>query len=111
MAVARAQPSSAFLGREFNGEVLVQELEDLQLLPARTLSELAASMSMLSQLALPQAQARLTQLAQGQSPALANLLKQYAKRVKHDADVVQLVSHFQRLAVTAALASAFGARR
>lgn len=106
MVPPKPQPSTPFASREFNGELLVQELGDLHALTVRQWSEVALAMRDLMGVRAGEAGQKLQQLATGRfasPPPLAALLKLSAKKLKVDADVPLLISHFERLAITAAI--------
>lgn len=111
MATARSQPSTPFVSREFNGEVLLEELGELRdgQVPQRQLVDLAASLKDLQGVRVAEAVQRLGFLAGNRfaaSPALASLLVRWSKKLKADVDVPLLVGHFERLALTAATVGA-----
>ncbi len=108
MATARAQPSTPFVSREFNGEVLLEELGELRdaQVPQRLLVDLAAALKDLPGVRVSEAVQRLGFLAGNRfagAPALAGLLVRWSKRLKAEPDVPLLVGHFERLAFTAAM--------
>lgn len=111
MATARSQPSTPFVSREFNGEVLLEELGELRdaQVPQRHLVDLAAAVRDLNGVRVSEASQRLSALAGNRfasTPALASLIVRWAKRLKADVDVPLLVGHFERLALTAAMVGA-----
>lgn len=109
MVPPKPQPSTPFASREFNGEVLVQELDDVRAAPVRQLADLATALDELMGVRAAEATQKLNQLAAGRfssPPQLAALLKLSAKKLKVDADVPLLIAHFGRLAITAALTQA-----
>lgn len=111
MATARAQPSSPFVSREFNGEVLLEELGELRdaQVPQRHLVDLAAAVKDLNGVRVSEAVQRLGALAANRfagTPALASLIVRWSKRLKADVDVPLLVGHFERLALTTAMVGA-----
>lgn len=109
MVPPKPQPSTPFASREFNGELLVQELDDLRMLSVRHLSDVALALRDLMGVRATEASQKLQQLAIGRfssPPPLAALLKLSAKKLKVDADVPLLISHFERLAITAAITNA-----
>ncbi len=110
MAPAKLQPSTPFASREFNGEVLLEELTDLRnaQVPLKHLSELVLGLRDLQGVRVSEASQRLTQLAANRfsgTPALSSLLVRWAKRLKVEPDVPLLIAHFERLALTAAIVS------
>lgn len=111
MATARSQPSTPFVSREFNGEVLLEELGELRdaQVPQRHLVDLAAAVRDLNGARVSEATQRLAALAGNRfagTPALASLIVRWSKRLKADVDVPLLVGHFERLALTAAMVGA-----
>lgn len=103
----RPQPSTPFVSREFNGEVLLDELADLRnaQLPERHLTDLVVNLRDLGGVRVSEAAQRLKSLAANRfsaTPALAALLTRWSSRLKTEADVPLLVSHFERLAIAAA---------
>jgi len=106
MVPPKPQPSTPFASREFNGELLLEELQDLHGVPVRQLSELANALDDLMGVRASEATQKLMQLAAGRfamPPQLSSLIKFNAKKLKVDADVPLLISHFERLAITAAI--------
>ncbi len=106
MAASRAQPSTPFASREFNGEVLLEDLDDVRGVGPRQLHEAAAALRELEGLPVTQAAQRLTTLASSRfadAPSLAALLGRWARKLRADADVSALRGHLERLAVLAAL--------
>jgi hypothetical protein len=111
MVPPKPQPSTPFASREFNGELLVQELDDLRALSVRQLCDLALAMRDLMGVRATEAAQKVQQLAVGRfssPPSLAALLKLSAKKLKVDADVPMLISHFERLAITSAITNVIG---
>lgn len=111
MAPHRTHPSAPFASRELNGEVLLEELADLRQaqVQQRHLNDCALNLRGLDGLPVAEAGQRLRQLASNRfsgQPALASLLVRWATKLKSDADVPLLVSHLERLAMTAALVTA-----
>ena len=110
VAPARSQPSSPFLSRELNGEVLLDELDELRGadVPQRQLDECAQAMRALGGSAA-QSAAQVRQLANerfAQHAALASLLRRWATRLKHEVDGPLLAAHFERLAMVGGAMSA-----
>lgn len=108
MPAARSQPSTPFASREFNGEVLLEELTDLRnaQVAQKTLGDLVVGLRELEGGRVSEAAQRLKQLAANRfssTPALAALLVRWAARLKVEADVPLLISHFERLAITSAI--------
>ncbi|MFZ5443958.1 MAG: hypothetical protein ACOZQL_28400 [Myxococcota bacterium] len=111
MAPPRAQPSTPFVSRELNGEVLLEELADLRnaQVPQKHLVDLVAGLRDLEGVRVSEAAQRLKQLAANRfsgTPALASLLVRWAARLKTEPDVPLLISHFERLAITASIVGA-----
>lgn len=111
MAGARLQPSSAFANREFNGEGLIDELAELRSaqVSTRQLFDLVGALRSLQGTAPAEATRLLKGLATGRfavAPTLAALLVRWSSRLKSEMDVPMLVSHFERLALVAALVPA-----
>jgi hypothetical protein len=108
MTPAKSQPSTPFASREFNGEVLLEELSDLRngQVAQKTLGDLVVGLRDLEGVRVSEAAQRLRQLAANRfssTPALASLLVRWAAKLKVEADVPLLISHFERLAVTSAI--------
>lgn len=100
--------STPFASRELNGEVLIEELNDLRnaQVPIKLLSELVVGLRDLQGVRVSEAAQRLTHLAANRfsaTPALSSLLVRWSKKLKVEPDVPLLVAHFERLAVTAAV--------
>ena len=98
------------MGRELNGEVLLDELDELRgaNVPQRQLDECARALSSLRGSA-SEAAAAVRQLAGDRfsdSPALASLLRRWATRLKHDPDGPLLAAHFERLALVGGVMTA-----
>lgn len=110
-AAPSTSPSTPFAARELNGEVLLQELEQLRdaQVGARHLLDCAVALKALKGARVSDAGARLKQLAgsrfQGQ-PALAGLLVKWSNRLRSEADVELLRGHLERLASASALIGA-----
>ena len=105
---AKSQPSTPFASRELNGEVLLEELSDLRnaQVPQKLLSDLVAGLRDLEGVRVSEAAQRLKQLAANRfsaTPSLASLLVRWSAKLKVEADVPLLISHFERLAITAAI--------
>lgn len=108
---ARTQPSTPFVSREFNGEVLLEELAELRdaRVHQKNLVDLVAGLRDLSGARVSEASQRLTQLAANRFmayPVLSSLLVRWAKRLKTEADVPLLVGHLERLALLSATVGA-----
>jgi hypothetical protein len=96
------------LSREFNGEVLVEELGDLRnaQVPARHLADCVLALRDLDGAAVSEAQVLLKRLASNRfagQPALGALLVRWQGRLKSTRDVGALVDHLKRLAVAMSL--------
>ena len=107
----KKSPSPPFASRELNGEELLSELRALResQVRAKHLLDCAAALRGIRGMHVAEAQARIRQVAAGRlqaQPALANLAVRWASKLKVDPDVMQLASHFERLALCAALISA-----
>ncbi len=107
MAPPRSQPSSAFASRELNGEVLLDELNELRQgqVPQRPLDECARALQKLNG-PTSQCAATVRHLASSRFagyPALVSLLRRWATRLKTEADGPLLAAHFERLAISAAV--------
>ena len=107
----KKQVSAPFASREFNGELLLEELDQLREAQVRQkhLNDCVAALRRLEGLRVAEASAQIRQLAMGrfqQQPALASLLVRWALRLRSELDLPQLTSHLSRLALTAALISA-----
>ncbi len=110
MGPQRLQPSSPFLSRELNGEVLLDELDELRRgqVPQQQLDDCARALRCLEG-PVSSCAALVRQLAKdryAEHLALASLLKRWATRLKTDADAPLLAAHFERLALSSALISA-----
>lgn len=104
-------PSAPFASRELNGEVLLEELQDLRdaRVGPQTLTDCALAVRPLKTLRVSEASVRIKQLAGSRfqaQPALAALLVRYAAKLKSDDDVGALCGHLERLALTAQLLGA-----
>jgi hypothetical protein len=114
----RKQVSAPFASREFNGELLLEELDQLRdaQVKQKHLNDCALAMRQMEGLRVSEATLKIRQLAsnrfQGQ-PAIASLLVRWAARLKTEVDIPQLTSHLERLAMTSALIGAMrrGAER
>lgn len=107
MAHSKAQPSSPFVSREFNGEVLLDELDELRVgqVPQRQLDDCASALHDLRG-PVTKSQVLLRALASEQFmayPVLAALLRRWASRLKHEADGPLLAAHFKKIALCSAL--------
>jgi hypothetical protein len=118
MAPPRAQPSPPFVSREFNGEVLLDELADLRAaqVHSRHLVDCLGALRGLDGVRVSEVATRLRALAGHRftsQPALASLLVRWAARLKNEIEVPLLVSHFERLVLTSLLVTALqrGAER
>ena len=114
-APAKRQLSAPFASREFNGVVLLEEIDQLRdsQIGQKHLHDCALAMRELDGLRLSEAAQKIRNLASGRfaaQPALASLLVRWAGRLKSELDVPQLVGHFERLALSAALISAIRRR-
>lgn len=100
--------SAPFAHREFNGEHLFAELEQLRLggVAQKELTECALSLKRLTKLRAPELVQKLRLLSKERAPALGTLLKDWASKVNRDEDVPVLLSHLQRLAMVSALLDA-----
>ncbi len=100
-----------FAHREFNGEILLEELQQLRDAQVRQkqLDDCANVVRSLPGMRVDTAQQRLRQIADGRfqsQPALANLLVRHGSKLRTDSDVAALALHFRRLALTSALIGA-----
>lgn len=118
MASSKLQPSTPFASREFNGEVLLDELDELRAaqIPQKHLTDVVLGLRELSGARVSDASSRIKFLATNRfagQPALASLLVRWAAKLKVEADVPLLVSHLERLALTSAIIAALrrGAER
>lgn len=107
VSAGKTQPSPAFADREFNGTVLVQEIEELSSsgVPPEQISECGQDLQGLLGLPPQEASARIHALAKTRAsthPALAALLSRWAPRIKMHVDLPLLISHFNRLAMAMA---------
>lgn len=103
--------SAPFATRELNGEVLLEELNDLRdsRVGSQHLIDCALVVRQLRNVRVSEATLRLKQLAGGRfqaQPALAALLMRWASKLKTEADVTAFASHIERLALTAGLLGA-----
>jgi hypothetical protein len=99
------------LSRELNGEVLLDELDELRggQVSQRQLDECANALRSLKEGSAPRVAASIRELAAHQyadAPSLGSLLRRWATRLKHDVDAPLLVAHFERLAMVSAVVSA-----
>jgi hypothetical protein len=105
-------PASApFLSREFNGEILLEELEDLRAgnIKQMSLNDCALALREINGRRASEVQLRLKVLAQNHfsnQPALALLLSRWSAKLKVDDDVAALISHVERLALTNSMVAA-----
>jgi hypothetical protein len=112
--MAPSAPLSApFLQREFNGELLLEELRDLRGagVGLKHLIDCSRAMKELRGLPLADAIVRVKQIASarfGAQPELAGLMVRWAAKLRSERDVTELILHFQRLAATSALIGAMG---
>ena len=105
--------SAPFLHREFNGELLLEELRDLRGagVGQKHLNDCSQAAKELLGLPVGDAIVRLKQIASGRfqaQPELAGLMVRWAAKLKSERDVTELVRHFQRLALSSALIGAMG---
>ncbi len=102
--------SAALQSRELNGEVLLEELDELRggAVQQAALIDLAQSARELTGMRLAEAQLWLKAFAQRfpAQPALGNFLVRWSQKLKSDYDVPLLVSHLERLALAAVVMSA-----
>lgn len=103
--------SPPFASRELNGEVLLEELNDLRdsRVGSQHLVDCALAVRQIRTVRVSEATIRLKQLAGGRfnsQPALAALLMRWASRLKTEADVTALTGHIERLALTSTLLAA-----
>jgi hypothetical protein len=104
-------PSPPFASREFNGEVLLEELSELRAahVQHKQLVDCAHGLRELTGVHATEATARIKQLATSRfaGTVLATLLARWTSRLKSDVDVPMLIGHFERMAlvhgVTAAM--------
>src|SRR3954471_24653283 len=99
--------SPPFASRELNGEVLLEELEDLRdaRIGPQPLIDCALAVRQMKTTRVSEAALKLKQLAGGRfqsQPALAGLLMRWASKLKSEQDVTALNAHLERLALTAA---------
>jgi hypothetical protein len=104
-------PSASFAHRELNGEILLEELRSLRDAQVRQkqLEDCAQALRSVEGMRVGDASRRIRDIAGGRfvgQPALASLLVRWAARMRVEADVAALVSHFRRLAITGALIGA-----
>lgn len=103
--------SAPFADRELNGDVLLDELRDLRqaAVAQKILNECALACREVAGLGHAEAATKLRQLATARFPAappLVKLINEWAGKLKGPSDVPELISHFERLALTSALLSA-----
>lgn len=108
MAPALSPP---FASRELNGEVLLDELQRLRLaaVPQRHLNDCATAVSRLRATPVSEVPRQFQALAHqrfGATPEIAGLLVRWAQKVRSEADLAALCSHFERLALASALLNA-----
>jgi hypothetical protein len=102
--------SPPFASREFNGEVLLEELDELRhaQVKQQALNDCALAMRDIGGRRAQEASLRIKSLAQNrfsQQPALGSLLTRWSLKLKSDEDVAALVSHFERVAFLSAMIS------
>ncbi len=98
------------MSRELNGEVLLDELDELRgaNVPQRQLDACAQALRSLRG-SVRESAAVVRQLAGerfADDAALASLLRRWATRLKHDADGPLLAAHFERLALVGGVMTA-----
>jgi hypothetical protein len=103
--------SAPFVHREFNGELLLEELRDLRGagVGLKHLFDCSQAMKELRGLPLADALVRIKQIASGRfqaQPELAGLMVRWSAKLRSERDVTELVLHFQRMAATSALLGA-----
>src|SRR5688572_186431 len=103
--------SAPFAHRELNGEGLLEELAELQSsrVADRRILECALVLKQLATDSPAHATARMRDLAKRRftaEPALSDLVVRWAVKVKTVEDLQQLIGHFERLALVAAMVSA-----
>ncbi len=109
--VPKRSLSPPFADRELNGDVLLRELASLRDAQVRQkqLNDCALALRQLPGLRVSETISKIRELASGrfqEHPALASLLVRWAAKLRVDEDVAALISHFERLAITAALIAA-----
>jgi len=102
--------SAALQSRELNGEVLLDELNELRMgaVQQASLIEMAQSARQMNGTRVSEAQAFLKAFAARfpSQPALGAFLVRWATKLKSDHDVPLLVSHLERLALNAVILAA-----
>lgn len=109
--MSHSQLSPPLASRQFNGEVLLEEVASLrgQGVSQRALNDLASALSVRAQSTAREVSERLRHLASNRfadTPCLALLLNHWAAKLKTPADAAAVVDHFQRLVVLSAIISA-----
>jgi hypothetical protein len=103
--------SAPFADRELNGELLLKELEQLResQVQQKHLNDCALVVKPLRGLRVSESISRIRELAGGRfqgQPALASLLVRWGANLRTEEDIAALISHVERLALTAALLGA-----
>jgi hypothetical protein len=106
-------PSAPFAHREFNGELLLEELRDLRAAGVgnRHMVECALALREVRGQPLADALIRIKQIATlrfGGVPELSGLLTRWSAKLKTERDVSELILHFQRIAIVSGLIGAIG---
>ncbi len=107
---AKGPVSAALQSRELNGEVLLDELNELRMgaVQQAALIDLSTGAREMSGMRVNEAQQWLKTFGQRfpTQPALGNFLNRWAQKLKSDFDVPLLVSHLERLALAAVMLAA-----
>lgn len=111
--MSRQGLSPAFADRELNGEVLLGELTALRksLVPQKTLNALAQEARRFPRLSPAYVVDEVRTLAERRFstfPALADLLREWAPRIRTGPDILAFVQHLERLALTSAVLTGMG---
>jgi hypothetical protein len=107
VSAGKTQPSPPFADREFNGTVLVQEVEELLLagVPAEQIWECGQDLQALLGVPASEASTKVQALAKTRTathPMLVALLTRWAPRIRIQVDLPLFISHFNRLAMAMA---------
>jgi hypothetical protein len=102
--------SAALQSRELNGDLLLEELNELRMgaVQQAALIDLSNGAREMSGMRVSEAQLWLKSFGQrfAAQPALGNFLNRWGQKLKSEYDVPLLVSHLERLALAAVMLSA-----
>jgi hypothetical protein len=107
---AKGAVSAALQSRELNGDVLLDELNELRMgaVQQAALIDMSTGARDMTGMRVSEAQQWLKSFGQRfpSQPALGNFLNRWSQKLKSDHDVPLLVSHLERLAQAAVVMSA-----